>query len=203
MSDTAVVFDLGGVLIDWDPRHLYRKVFRDPARMAWFLDTICTGDWNLRQDGGRPLAEATAGLVAQWPEWEPQIRAYYDRWEEMLGGAFDDTVALLDDLAAAGVPLYALTNWSAETFHHAEARFAFLRLFDGLLISGREGMRKPEPEIFRLLSRRFDLAPERTLFIDDHGPNIESARALGFHGHHFSDPAVLRRELVAFGLLPS
>ncbi|MCB2102792.1 MAG: HAD family phosphatase [Rhodobacterales bacterium] len=201
MSDTAVVFDLGGVLIDWDPRHLYRKVFRDPARMAWFLDTICTGDWNLRQDGGRPLAEATAGLVAQWPEWEPQIRAYYDRWEEMLGGAFDDTVALLDDLAAAGVPLYALTNWSAETFRRARPRFPFLDTFIDIVVSGEERLVKPDPRIFQVMVRRSGRAPADLVFLDDNPANVEAARATGFTAFRHVDGATSRRHLNEMGIL--
>lgn len=202
-APTHVVFDLGGVLIDWNPRHLYRDLIPDEDEREAFLTEVVGQSWNREQDSGRPIAEANAWLIARHPDKRDLIEAYYGQFDCMMKDAIHGTVAVLEELHAQGTPLYVLSNWSAETFHHAEARFAFLRLFDGLLISGREGMRKTDPEIFRLLARRFDLAPERTLFIDDHAPNIESALALGFHGHHFGEPAALRRELVALGLLPS
>ena len=200
---THVVFDLGGVLIDWNPRYLYRTLIPDEAEMEYFLDEVCGQPWNQMQDAGRTVAEANAEAIARHPDKRDLIEAYYGRFDAMMNGAIEATVAVLDELHDRGTPLYVLSNWSAETFHHAERRFAFLQRFDGLLISGREGLRKPDPAIFRLLAERFRLEPAATVFIDDHEPNIASAGALGFHAHHFRDPEDLRRDLVAHGLLPS
>lgn len=197
---THVVFDLGGVLIDWNPRHLYRDLIPDEAEREHFLAEIVGQEWNREQDAGRPIAQANAWLIARHPDKRELIEAYYGQFDRMMKDAIHGTVALLEALHARGTPLYVLSNWSAETFHHAERRFAFLGL-DGLLISGREGMRKLDPAIFRLLAQRFDLEPARTVFIDDHAPNIDSAGALGFHAHHFTGPDHLRRALVGHGLL--
>ena len=200
---THVVFDLGGVLIDWNPRHLYRDLIPDEAEMERFLEEVCTSAWNVEQDAGRSLAEATAWLVGRHPDRRDLIEAFYDQFDRMMRDAIHETVAILEELHARSTPLYLLSNASGETFHLVERRFAFLERFDGMLISGREGMIKPDPAIFHLLCRRFDLQPESCVFIDDSAANVESARALGFHGHHFSKPADLRRDLVAFGLLAS
>jgi len=202
-APTHVVFDLGGVLIDWNPRHLYRTLIPDETEMECFLTEVCGQPWNQQQDAGRTIAQANAELIARHPDRQALIEAYYGRFDAMMKGAIEGTVALLDELHARETPLYVLSNWSAETFHHAERRFAFLQRFDGLLISGREGLSKPDPAIFRLLARRFRLEPSATLFIDDHEPNIESAEAVGFHAHHFRTPDLLRRDLVAHGLLPA
>jgi 2-haloacid dehalogenase len=197
----TVVFDLGGVLIDWDPRHLYRKLLADEAEVEEFLATVCTPEWNLEQDRGRPFAEAVAELSERHPAHAANIAAFHERWAEMLGGDVPGTVELLAELRATGVPLYALTNWSAETFALARERFEFLDWFDGLLVSGEEGIVKPDPAIFRLLLDRFGLDAGATLFVDDSEANVAAADALGFDAVRFRDPDRLRRDLAERGLL--
>lgn len=201
MPVKAVVFDLGGVLIDWDPRYLYRKLLDDEAAVEEFLATVCTPAWNAEQDRGRPFAEGVAELVERHPAHAAAITAYHERWAEMLGGAVDGTVEVLAELRAAGVPVYALTNWSAETFGVARERFEFLEWFDGVLVSGEERMIKPDPAIFRLLLDRFGLDPEATFYVDDSEPNVAAAGRLGFDAVRFTSPAQLRRDLVARRLL--
>jgi 2-haloacid dehalogenase len=197
----AVVFDLGGVLIDWDPRYLYRKLLDDEAAVEEFLATVCTLAWNAEQDRGRPFAEGVAELVERHPAHAAAITAYHERWAEMLGGAVDGTVEVLAELRAAGVPVYALTNWSAETFGFARERFEFLEWFDGVLVSGEERMIKPDPAIFRLLLDRFGLDAEATFYVDDSEQNVAAADRLGFDAVRFTTPAQLRRDLVARRLL--
>ena len=197
----AVVFDLGGVLIDWDPRYLYRKLLDDEATVEEFLATVCTPEWNAEQDRGRPFAEGVAELVERHPVHAAAITAYHERWPEMLGGAVGGTVEVLAELRAAGVPVYALTNWSAETFGIARERFEFLEWFDGVLVSGEERMIKPDPAIFRLLLDRFGLDPGATFYIDDSPANVAAADRLGFDAVRFTSPAQLRRDLEARGLL--
>jgi 2-haloacid dehalogenase len=193
----AVVFDLGGVLIDWDPRYLYRKLLADEAAVEEFLATVCTPEWNAEQDRGRPFAEGVAELVERHPAHAAAIAAYAERWSEMLGGTIPGAVELLAELRAAGMPLYALTNWSAETFVIARERFELLSWFDGVLVSGEERMSKPDPAIFRLLLERFGLAPEATFYVDDSEPNVAAARDLGIDAVRFTGPEQLRRELAA------
>ena len=201
MPVKSVVFDLGGVLIDWDPRYLYRKLLDDEAAVEEFLATVCTPEWNAEQDRGRPFAEGVAELVGRHPVHAAAITAYHERWPEMLGGAVGGTVEVLAELRAAGVPVYALTNWSAETFGIARERFEFLEWFDGVLVSGEERMIKPDPAIFRLLLDRFGLDPGATFYIDDSPANVAAADRLGFDAVRFTRPAQLRRDLEARGLL--
>ena len=196
----TVIFDLGGVLIDWDPRHLYRKLFDDAAEMEQFLATVCTPAWNERQDAGRPIAEAVAALTAQWPDHADLIAAYYDRWIEMIAGPITETVEVLAGLKAHGVPLYALTNWSAETFPHVAHRYDFLGWFGDIVVSGREGMKKPDERIYRLLLDRNALNPREAVFIDDNAANVAAAAALGVHGLRFVSAAKLREDLALLGL---
>jgi 2-haloacid dehalogenase len=199
---SVVVFDLGGVLIDWDPRNLYRKLFAgDEAAMEHFLTTVCTPDWNERQDAGRFFAEAESELIARYPDKAALIRAWAARFDEMIPGALEDSVAVLGELKSRGTPLYALSNWSTETFPPQRRRFAFLAWFDGIIISGEEGVIKPDPRIFELLLSRYALVPEQTVFIDDNPNNAAAAHALGIHGIHFRSAERLRRELAALGLL--
>jgi 2-haloacid dehalogenase len=197
----AVVFDLGGVLIDWDPRYLYRKLLADEEAVEEFLATVCTPEWNAELDRGRPFAEGVAELVERHPAQAAAITAYHERWPEMLGGEVPGAVAVLADLRAAGVPLYALTNWSAETFAITRGRFAFLEWFDGVVVSGQERVIKPDPRIFRLLADRFGLDPETTFYVDDSEANVAAARALGFDAVRFTGPERLRRDLEARRLL--
>ena len=201
MATKAVVFDLGGVLIDWDPRHLYRKLLADEAAVEEFLATVCTPEWNAELDRGRPFAEGVAELVERHPEHAAAIAAYHERWPEMVAGDIPGTVEVLAELRAAGVPLYALTNWSAETFAITRGRFEFLEWFDGLLVSGEERVTKPDPAIFQLLLDRFGLDPEETVFVDDSPANVAAARRLGIDAVRFTGHDQLRRELAARGLL--
>jgi 2-haloacid dehalogenase len=202
LATKAVVFDLGGVLIDWDPRHLYRKLLADEAAVEEFLATVCTPEWNAELDRGRPFAEGVAELVERHPEHAAAIAAYHERWPEMVAGDIPGTVEVLAELRAAGVPLYALTNWSAETFAITRGRFEFLEWFDGLLVSGEERVTKPDPAIFQLLLDRFGLDPTATVFVDDSAANVAAARRLGFDAIRFTGHEELRRELVARRLLP-
>jgi 2-haloacid dehalogenase len=196
----AVVFDLGGVLIDWDPRYLFRSMFDDEARMEEFLATVTTKEWNLAQDAGRPWSEAVEELAARYPEWRAEITAYWQRWPETLGDAIAPTVDLLAELRAAGVALYALSNWSAETFPVAESRYPFLAWFNGIVVSGFERLVKPDPRIFRVLLDRYGLRPDETIFVDDQPANVEAARGVGMQALQFVDAATLRTDLAAFGL---
>jgi len=194
----AVVFDLGGVLVDWDPRYLYRRLFDSAEEMEYFLTHVCSPEWNIRQDAGRPLAEATQMLIERHPEYEEAIRAFYGRWSEMLAGDIPGTVRLLEALASRGTPrLLALTNWSHETFHFAEERFEWLEYFEGVVVSGREKRIKPEPEFFQLLISRYGLRPQQSLFIDDNAANVFTAQQLGFQAVRFHSPDQLQIELEA------
>ncbi|MGE0714600.1 MAG: HAD family hydrolase [Alphaproteobacteria bacterium] len=199
-SPATVVFDLGGVLIDWNPRHLYRKLFASETDMERFLAEVCTGDWNLEQDRGRSLAEATRILVDAHPAEREMIEAFYDRWVEMLNGPIHGTVALLEELDAAGVPLYALTNWSAETWKVARPLYPFLDRFRGVLVSGEVGMVKPDPAIFARLCADFALDPARCRFTDDAPYNVAGAEAFGIRSHLFRGPDRLRAWLRTEGL---
>lgn len=197
----AVVFDLGGVLVDWDPAHLYRKLIPDTKEMELFLTTVCNLEWNAHQDRGRSLSEGTAELVAQFPEQANLIEAYYGRWEEMVPGQFDGSVALLAELRGAGFRLFALSNWSSETFPTVRHRFSFLEWFEDIVISGEVGIVKPDPDIYELAKTRFQVDPPLTLFIDDSTANVKAAEAAGFLVYHFQTPAGLEDELDRLGLL--
>lgn len=201
-SRRVIVFDLGGVLLEWNPRHLYRKLFGgDDAAMEAFLANVCTVEWNERQDAGRSFADAVAELRPHHPDKVELIEAFGRRFGEMIPGAVEGTVDILADLRRAGVPRYALTNWSAETFPPQRERFAFLSWFDGIVVSGEEGVIKPDPKIFRILLERYRIAPEETVFVDDDPGNAAAAASLGIHGIHFQSPELLRRELAALGFL--
>lgn len=203
MIDT-VVFDLGGVLVDWNPEYLYRKIFDDEEEMRFFLTEIATPEWNAEQDAGRPLAEATEWLTARHPEYEEAIRAYYGRWVETLGDPIQGTVAILRELHVRRTHrLLALTNWSHETFPVARQRFEWLQLFEGILVSGEEKMKKPEERIYRRLIERYDVQPAKALFIDDSRPNVAAARAFGLEAVHFESPEKLRADLVNWNILPA
>jgi len=198
----TIIFDLGGVLIDWNPEYVYLDVFDgDREKMQWFLDNICTHDWNENQDAGYPLAKATEERVALFPEHEEFIRMFYDRWTDMLGEAIFDTVDILDKLVSKKQhKIVALTNWSHETFPIAKERFDFLQWFEGIVVSGEEGTRKPFKEIYETTLDRFDSNAERTLFIDDNLRNIEAAKTLGIHGIHFKSPEQLVLKLKEFNI---
>jgi len=200
-SIDTIIFDLGGVLIDWNPRYVYRKIFKSEEEIEWFLENVTTPDWNENQDAGYPLHKATEELVAKHPEWEPEIKAYYGRWLEMLGGQIHETVEILQQLKHTGkYRLYALTNWSAETFPHALERFEFFKLFEGVVVSGEEKMRKPSAEFYKIILDRYRLDPSTTVFIDDSLRNVKGAEAIGITGIHFHNPSQLKEELRRLGI---
>lgn len=198
----TVIFDLGGVLIDWNPDYVYKTIFNDETKMREFYSDICTSEWNEEQDAGRGLKEATEELVARFPKEERNIRAYYDRWEEMLKGEIEGTVKVLEDIKKKNeVKLYALTNWSAETFPVALKKFPFLQWFDGRLVSGEEKTRKPYIEIYELLLQRFNIKADTAIYIDDNERNLKPPREMGIHTILFKSPAQLEEELKELGIL--
>ena len=198
----TIIFDLGGVLIDWNPEYVFLKAFHgDKEKTKWFLDTICTSDWNENQDAGYPLEQATNDLVSKFPEYENYIRLFYGNWENMLGGEISGTVTILKQLLALKkYKIVALTNWSSETFPIAQKRFEFLNWFEGIVVSGDENTRKPFKAIYDITLERFNIDPETSLFIDDNLRNIEAAKLLGIHGIHFKDPETLINQLKTFNI---
>lgn len=198
MSINTLIFDLGGVLIDWNPEYVFQKVIPDEARRRYFFENICTYDWNLEQDAGRSLAAGTELLVSQHPDWEMEIRAYYDRWVDMLGEPVHGTVEILKNaIDSPNYRVYALTNWAAETWEIVLKieRFQFLYSFEGVVVSGQEKTRKPLPEIYQILQNRYEVNPQEAIFIDDNFPNVIAARALGMQAIHFKNPEQLMEEL--------
>jgi 2-haloacid dehalogenase len=197
---STVVFDIGGVLLEWDPRHVYRDVFDDEAEMERFLTEVCSREWHEDNDRGVRYAESCAALAARFPHYASEIHMWGERTEEMIVGTIDGTVEILAELQAAGVPCYGLTNMEAETYPLRYERYEFLRSLAGTVVSAQEGVIKPDPEIFRRLFERFALVPEETVFVDDAERNIATARALGMETALFTSPERLRAELVALGL---
>lgn len=202
MNVETIIFDLGGVLIDWNPAYVFDKLIEDDEKRRYFFQHVCTSEWNEEQDAGRTIADATKLLIDQHPEWQEYIEAYYGRWEEMLGGPIHDTVNIFRDLKESGrYKLYALTNWSAELFPVALEKYDFLHWFDGRLVSGEEKTRKPFPEIYQLIIDRFDINKDTAVFIDDNLRNAEAAQAFGIPTIRFKSPAQLRNELEQRGIL--
>lgn len=198
---TTIIFDLGAVLIDWNPVYLYRKLFDDEAKMQHFLANITTSDWNEEQDAGRSLHDGTELLVSRYPEHEDNIRAFYGRWEEMLGGPIDATVEIFRKLKESRIyKIYALTNWSAETFGIARERYDFLSWFDGIVMSGEEKMRKPFPAFYQILLDRYQVNPSEALFIDDNARNVAAAIKMGIPSIHFTTAEALTEELASYGI---
>ena len=197
---TIPVFDIGNVLIRWDPHCLYRKLIPDEAERLDFLNRICPGEWNLEMDQGKPFAQGVAERAALFPDKADLIRAYHERWVETLDGAIDGTVAILGELRALGIPCYAITNFNHETFDIAVQHFPFLDSFDGIVVSGREGVLKPDRAIYDLLCRRHGLDAADCLFIDDSAANVVAAEAAGMRAHRFIEPTALRDALKAAGL---
>ncbi|HEY2551887.1 MAG TPA: HAD family phosphatase [Streptosporangiaceae bacterium] len=197
---SAVAFDLGGVLIDWDPRHLYRQLFADPAEMEFFLDRICTSQWHLAHDLGADITQSCEQLAWQYPVYREMIMAWALRGEEMAAGQIDGTVEVLRELIAAGLPCYALSNMEPDTFAVRRERFAFMAWFSDCVISGIELVAKPDPLIFQILLRRGGLQPQSVLFIDDQPANVRAAGEAGLTAIQFISPEQLRRDLRAHGL---
>lgn len=202
MSYNTIIFDLGGVLVDWNPEYVFLKEFRgNREKMNWFLDTVCSWDWNENQDAGYPLSQATEDKVKEFLEYEDLIRMYYGRWEEMLGYTHEDTLAILKQtIDNPDLNVYALTNWSGETFPKAIAKFEWLQWFEGILVSGDEKMRKPFPEIYELILSRYDINPSEAIFIDDNIRNVAAAEAIGITALHFTSAAQLAKDLNTLGI---
>lgn len=201
-SINTVIFDLGGVLIDWNPRYLYRKIFKTEEEINWFLENVCTPEWNDQQDAGRSFEEATEELVTKFPEHELAIRAWYGRWNETISGRIHETVALLKEIKESKkYKLYALTNWSAETFPWALDNFEFLHWFEGIVVSGVEKSRKPFPEFYKILFDRYQINPAQAVFIDDNLKNVEGAMRLGLPTIHFQSAEQVRLELVGLKII--
>ncbi len=195
-----IIFDLGGVLIDWNPEYVYLDVFNgDRQKMQWFFDNICTNDWNENQDEGYPMAKATEERVAMFPEYEKYILMFYGRWVDMLGEAIVETVSILERLKQH-YKIVALTNWSAETFPIALERFEFLQWFEGIVVSGEEKTRKPFDKIYNITLNRFNIKAEDSIFIDDNLRNVKAANALGIHGVHFKDSKLLMKQLKHYNI---
>lgn len=191
----SVVFDLGNVLIDWNPRYLYRKMFEDPAKMEWFLANICTMPWNSTLDAGASFLDSVTTLGGKHPDYRDYIHAYHHRWDEMIIGSLDDTVAIFKELKDQGTKCYALSNWSDEKFQPTRKNFPFLNWFDGAVISGQINMVKPDPRIYQHLLEKFQLDPRKTIFIDDLPANIEAAKKFGIEGILFTSAADLKKRL--------
>ena len=199
---TAVVFDIGAVLVDWNPEYLYAKVIPDPDERRWFLNEICTPEWNFAMDAGTSVSEEVAKLAAEKPEYADLINPWWDRWREMLGDETPGTREIAEELRESGMPIYALTNWNAQTWELGVAEFPFLaEIFDGIVVSGQEGVTKPDPRIFEILSSRYDLEPSTTVFIDDSPKNVAAATALGYQAHLFTSAPELEAWLKKIDVL--
>lgn len=192
-----VVFDFGGVLIDWNPELLYRKIFDTKKEMDYFLTHVCSYEWNIKQDEGRPIAEATSLLQKEHPEYRAEIAAYYGRWEEMLGGVFQENVKLIKPLKQK-YHIYGLTNWSAETLPIAMHKYGFFKELDGIVVSGEEKLVKPDKRLFQILLDRYSLKPAESLFIDDNKANADAAREMGFHTIWLAGGVILEKELAPY-----
>lgn len=198
----AIIWDLGNVLVDWNPSYVFDKMFDDEEKKKHFLENICNLEWNEEQDAGRPIKEATEELVQRHPEWKEYIEAYYGRWEEMLGGPLYETVEILKQLKEEGrFKMYALTNWSAETFPIALAKYQFLHWFDGRVVSGEEKMRKPSKEFYQRLLDRYNLKPDEVLFIDDNLRNIKAAQEMGMKTLLFKNSEQLKKDLAEMKIM--
>jgi 2-haloacid dehalogenase len=198
---TTVVFDIGNVLVAWDPRNLYRRYFEGrEEQMEWFLSNVCTPAWNVEQDRGRSFADAVELLVKEHPpELHPMIRAFDREWQETISGPIHGTVDILKALKRSNVPVFAITNWNQDKFREARKRFEFLNSFDGIVVSGDERLLKPDREIFELFYARYGVKPETAVFIDDSLRNVEGARAAGMHALHFTSAETLARDLRKLG----
>jgi 2-haloacid dehalogenase len=201
-SINTIIFDLGGVLIDWNPMYVFGNYFDSQEKLDHFFAHVCSSDWNEEQDAGKPIKESTEERVKLFPEWEKPIRDYYGRWTEMLGGPIRETVDIFKKLKEQkGLKFYALTNWSAELFPIALERYDFLHWFDGRVVSGEEKMRKPFPEFYKVLLDRYQVPASHALFIDDNLRNVKAAEELGIKSIHFQSPEQLNKELLSLELL--
>lgn len=201
MNDTIIpVFDLGGVFVDWNPMYLFRKLFESEEDAVWFHQNICTSDWNLEFDAGEIYSEGVAKLVTRFPKYWREIKAFDERWPETFGPFIQGTIDIHNELIDQDIPTFAITNFSWEKWMTRLGEWPFLEKFDGVIVSGLEGLVKPDPRIYRVFCERYGLAPDSCVFIDDSESNIVAARKFGMHGIHFKDPKTLRAELIALGL---
>ena len=201
MKITTIIFDLGGVLVDWNPEYVFLKEFKgDRKKMKWFLENICTMDWNEQIDVGKLIKDATNEKIKEFPQYENLIRMYYGKWENMLKGEISDTVNILKALHSTAYRLFALTNWSAETFPVAIKRFDFLKLFDGIVVSGQIKMLKPEKEIYEYILNKYKLKSSECIFIDDRLSNVKGAELVGMHGIKFDTSQQLKSELKKYNI---
>jgi 2-haloacid dehalogenase len=197
-----IIFDLGGVLVDWNPDYMYKKIIPDETKRKWFLENVCSLDWNEQQDAGRTIKEGTNELISLYPEYKDYIVLYYTRWEEMLNGPIHATVDIFRALKKKNqFGFYALTNWSAETFPRALEIFDFFHWFDGRVVSGEEKTRKPFRDIYEIILSRYGLVAEETVFIDDNIRNIKAGQEIGLECIHFTNPENLSSSLTSLGLL--
>lgn len=202
LEKKVIIFDLGGVLIDWSPRYVFEKLFKGRENeMDFFLSEVCNEEWNLQQDAGRPFADAVKILQKEHPQYKEEIAAFESQWEQMLNGSIKGTVEILKELKSTGTSLYALTNWSMETFPIAQRLFDFLELFEGIVVSGKERLIKPDEAFFKVLFDRYSILPETSVFIDDNKNNIATAKKLGMTAIHFTTPEALKAELIELSIL--
>ena len=190
-----IIFDFGGVLLDWNPRYLYKSYFNNDEEMEHFLADICNGEWNIRQDAGRPFAEAVKELQAKFPEYAEAIQMYDDDWEKMLKCELPESIDLLKELKFMGYGIYGLTNWSAEKIGYAFANYSFFSLFDGIVVSGVEKVVKPDRKIYEILLERYSLRPGECVFIDDNQDNVDMAKVLGINAIRFDNIGNVKEHL--------
>lgn len=200
-SPAIVLFDIGNVLIDWNPYALFEELIPDARERKHFHEVVCPRDWWIQHDAGATFEEIAAPVCERFPDKRELIWAWHNRYLELMPGAIEGSVRILRELKERHIRVHALTNWAADKFQIARAEYEFLSLFDDVVVSGEVGVIKPDPSIFRIALNRAGHTPEAILFVDDHEPNIDAARALGFLTHHFSEPANLREDLVRYGLL--
>lgn len=202
MNIDTIVFDLGGVLIDWNPRYVFKNIFKEEEEMEYFLTEVCKPSWNHQMDEGKPFAEAVEELTKEFPKYALDIKAYHERWDEMLSGTINGTVEILYKLTrSANFKMLALTNWSAETIPVAYRRYPLFSCFEGIVVSGDVKMAKPESPIFEHLIAQFSVNPSKAIFIDDSLPNIKTAESLGFNAIHFQSPDQLAATLNSMGIV--
>lgn len=201
MKIKNIIFDFGGVLMDWNPRYFFKDYFNDNEKMEYFLENIAQDEWNVEQDRGRSLAEGTEIQVKKFPEWEKEIRAFYDNWTVMLKSEIPQNVEVLRKLKNMDYHLFGLTNWSEETFPYALENYDFFQIFEGkIVVSGSEKLIKPDPEIWHVLLKRYNIKADESVFIDDNPKNIEMAQSLGFITVQVFPDTDLTKELKKFGI---
>lgn len=190
-----IIFDFGGVLVDWNPHHLYDTYFDDKDSADWFLSNICTMDWNVQMDAGKPFEQGVAEKIAQYPQWEKEIRLYWERWIDMMGDTIPNMYDWILQLKQQGYAIYGLTNWSTETFIQVKDKYSIFQLMDGIVMSGEERVTKPDAKIYHILLNRYQLAPEECVFFDDNLNNVIAAQNIGIHAVQFQSTEQAKREL--------